>query len=423
MTEKEKRIITVVTVILPSVVISVIFGIMMLLGNLELSADKKMYEAQAARYVKEKYGDSPKLLSSSASHYRKNGGARKVDGIIVFFDGFEVNIDGDRIGDNRQYDEICAAIEEHYINDSELGSSYSGKWTITYCSNDYRSFFTRTYYDGDIEKFVSEAKVTLCGEITYEGYPEKRDEYRKLLTDKMAEINRAFDRTNEKNNDYLDFTIYIHDPTLKLPEMTHKYDRETLFPSYEEYFENIAFAYTGYTFYSSGGHVSRLRTAVYQPEFFEIDEYTAIADDMTPIVSENEIVFEEVDLSDKIVAYPERYKFSHDWEKLKLTTRDHGWKMSLVDHEDYYILLRLDREHYSITDTTVPLIVADQVWAQQENHYYITVGYFDNKHYDYEEGDWYYMDDDNLYLYINSSKYLSFGNSGQYDWILTFSDE
>ena len=263
-------------------------------------------------------------------------------------------------------------------------------------------------FDGDIEKFISDARPILSASITYEGYPEKYDEYRQLLNDKLSEIQNAF------YNDRLDVHIYVHNPDLNLAEMPYKAIISSMtytLPRYEEYMELIAFGHSSYKEYSND------EAKVFQAEFYEIDEYTAVSDDRQPILSEDEVVFEKVDLSNDTTVHRGRFKST---EEKDLTIRNEGLKIELSGHGHYNTFLRLDRNHYDITDSTVPLLVADNYTGnhQYSRRYYLTVGYNNQELTDTNYDDWYYLDDDYLYLYITSI-HSDFNSE---NWVLTFSD-
>ena len=415
------------------IIFGIIFGILLLLvgyicwairggydGNIAL-AFKTRAEIRKARsivkeYVMDKYGDEAKIIGTKA-HFGGGGwftGPLYLDAVEVSLPGYRVMIKGDTVCDDRQYKEICAAVQERYFDDTDLGSSYTGGVSVLFSEvtgiNEGGYHCTSVYFDGDIESFLRHSRARLGASFVYEGYPEKYGDYRKLLEDKLSELEYYF-------NDDMTVTIHIKNPELDLPEMPYahtsngnnKIQRD---PQYDEFMELIACAYID--------HYDR---EVIQVDFREIDEYTAVSDNSRPIRSKDEITFEQVDLSDNTTVCRGRFKYDYHKDENILTTRDTGWRINLADRRVYAVFLRLDREHYNITDTTIPLIVADLTLRDnplsefETKRYYLTVGYGNYFDVDTNPDDWYYLDD--KYLYLRISRVQSDLND---DWILTFSD-
>lgn len=385
-------------------------------------------KAAAKEYIEEKYGEKAVFSESKPITYSPEimFAPSIFAGISFQADGYEVRVyyndhdlaaelaDGECfICDNRQYDDICTAFEEKYLNDTILGASYKLNGLsldFNECSG-YKDAlsFTSGYFDGDIEKLLRGSDAKISASVTYEGYTEKRGEYRKLLNDKLYEI---YDIMGQNASVF----IYIHDPALSLPEMPYKaVDKARIQaePRYEDYMELIAYGYTANpSEFDKYPHV-------FMTEWYEIDEYTSISDDLNPIRWEADFVFRQVDMSDNTVAYRGRYKHDDRADKNILTVRDNGYRVHFNDSRRLdNIFLRLDREHYNITDKTIPLITAD--WDGKR--FYLTVGYGngENTVVDTNYEDWYYLDDEFLYLYINSLHSDFFGYTDE--WILTFSD-
>lgn len=430
MSKKKKIIIT---------VISVIGGIIVLLGiyicwaiwggydgNIALAfqtnAERIKARSTVKEYIMDKYGEEAKIIS--VKEHMGGGGffgpPLHLDAVEVFLPGYSVFIDGDTVCDNRQYEEICSAVQERFFDDADLGSSNTGSLSVFYSEAEgisedaYHS--TSVYYDGDIESFLRRSDAGLGAEFVYEGYPDKSGDYRKLLEDKLDDLKYYF------NDNALTVTIHVKNPGLDLPEMP--YARETnhdnkmrQVPMYDEFMELIACAYINHSDFKP------YNCTVLQPEFRQIDEYTAVSDNATPIRSDKEITFEQVDLSDNTTVYRGRYKYDDRKDKNILTTRDTGWRIELADRKLYSVFLRLDREHYNITDTAIPLIVADLTRRDnplsdwETKRYYITVGYGNYVNVDTNLDDWYYLDDKYLYLRISHVQ-----SDLDTNWVLTFSD-
>lgn len=384
--------------------------------DIEANTAAPAAKASAIKYVNEKYGEKPTVLSTKPIFHIVGymfGSGKSFVGTSVNFDGYTVKVyDNGIICDNRQYDDICAAFEEKYFNNTDLGLTYD----LSGLSIDFNEAeiykgdegeYTSKYFDGDIEKLLSGSDAEISASVTYEGYFEKCDEYRKLLNDKLYEI---YDIVGERSCVF----IYIHNPNLALPEMPYKAVDKARFNAklrYEDYMELIAYGYT-----TDPSEFDKY-PHVYMTEWYDIDEYTSISDDLDPIRSEYDFVFEQVDLSDNTNVYRGRYKYDDRADKNILTIRDGGYNVHFDDSRRLdSIFLRLDRDRYNITDKTIPLIVAD--WDGKR--FYLTVGYGDSENtvVDTNYEDWYYLDEKYLYLYITSLHSDFYPN----EWRLTFSD-
>lgn len=357
-------------------------------------------KAAAAGYIEKKYGE--KAVFSKAEPITRASGyifpERYFVGIELTADNYTVmvyfNEDEPVIIDDRQYDEICSAVKEHFFDDKSLGYSYEiNNFSLDFYKkledgiHDRRDTrFTSVYFDGDIEKFLREATAEISADVTYEGYPEKRNEYRNILNNKLEYIYPFFGE--EGSLVYL----FIHDPNVNLPEIKNKYvnsSRIYHIPRYEEYMELIACGYT-----------SKDGIKVLQTEWYDIDEFTAISCEFSPVLSDNAFIFGETDLSDNTTVYRGVYKYDDRAEENILQIRDISYIVDLTDRKSggNTVFLRLDRNHYGITDKTVPLLVADGTGNWQGKRLYTSIGYGS---YDSKELDWYYFDDNYIYLYIN----------------------
>lgn len=356
-------------------------------------------KAAAAGYIEKKYGE--KAVFSKAEPITRASGyifpERYFVGIELTADNYTVmvyfNEDEPVIIDDRQYDEICSAVKEHFFDDKSLGYSYEiNNFSLDFYKkledgiHDRRDTrFTSVYFDGDIEKFLSEATAEISADVTYEGYPEKRDEYRNILNNMLEYIYPFFGE--EDSQVYL----FIHDPNVNLSEVKNKYvnsSRIYRIPRYEEYMELIACGYT-----------SKDGINVLQTEWYDIDEFTAISCEFSPVLSDNAFIFGKTDLSDNTTVYRGLCKYDGAEENI-LQIRDIGYIVDLTYRKSggNTVFLRLDRNHYGITDKTVPLLVADGTGNWQGKRLYTSIGYGG---YDSKELDWYYLDDNYLYLYIN----------------------
>ena len=385
-----------------------------ILLKIQAKAELPKAERKAVAYIKKKYGETPDILSSEPLSVGVSWKLfeRMIYAYKININGYSVIVEGETVVDDRQYEEICAAVTDKYFDDKRLGSSF----TVNHLSVGFpgeiirHGEYTSAYFDGDIEKFIAETDPAVRISVTYEGYSEKRGEYRQLISDKFTELNNAVKG--------LTMSVFIHDPELDLPKMSHKAnDSSSVWsaPKYEEYMELIAC-----------GISEKDGAAIYQTGFYEIDKYTAVSDDVTPIISKDEITFEPVDLSDNTTAYRMLGYDSKKDRNAFLTTRSDGWRIELADRKLYNILLRLDRKHYGIKDSTIPVLVSDVEKVlpperlKETHRFYTSVGYgavSADGHIAADTRDWYYLDDEYLYLWI-----YSYPSNLSNEWYLTFSD-
>lgn len=362
----------------------------------------------AAKYIEEKYGekvgfsDYKVLTDSSGIMFAPS----YFVGIEFIGEDYSVRVYIDdkskEISDNKQYGEICSAVKEHYLYDDALGSSHTEEsFSLDFDFSGYRNEFTSEYFDGDIEGFINKTAPKLVAKITYEGYPEKYGEYRELLTAKLEHILSDFDSRSSS------VYFYVHNPDIDLPEVKNKYENSSRIyhiPRYEEYMELIA---TGY--------IDGQKARVAQTDWYDIDSFTAISCEVSPVASDSDFIFREVDLSDNTAAYRGVYMYDDRANENVLQIRDAGYEVDFTDRREkgITVFLRLDREHYNITENTVPLLIADGEGDWEGKRLYTSIGY---GNYDSKEDDWYYLDDDYLYLYIDGT-YIDL-----WDAYLTFSD-
>lgn len=375
-------------------------------------------KSAAVKYVEEKYGDRPKKILGTESIYSIRGpiiGTPCFEGVAVKLDVCEVRVlfdedtgelKKDCITDNRQYNEINTAVKKYVFDDEKLGSSYEGYARVYFSSYSDEWEFTSVYFDGDAEKFIKAVKPQISADITYEGYPEKRDEYRELIDNKINEIKKYF------YIDGTDIAIYVHNPELDLPEGRNKSKNYNEGSSvggikqigYESYLELIAYGYTGH-------HGENI---IIQTQFCDVDGYTAISNQRVPMSSSRAFVFEETSLDD---TYEYRSSYSrNDSDENNLKIRDKAYKIRFGDKKYDEILLRLDRNYYNITENTIPLLVVSAEENGEVKRLYRCLGY---GQYDSGMFDWQYLDDNYLYLHIDSisvssywdNVYLAFSDS------------
>lgn len=352
-------------------------------------------KSKAKAYIKEKYGDSP-LVRSAEPVY--SGGFMfdkgRLCGAVVHFNGFDVLVADDKITDNRQYDEIAAAFTEKYLSAEEIYSkveeqTVSFDFGVRVSSNTYNEF-NSSYFDGDISKFLGMTSPELIVKLEGLGFHEKRDETPALLYEMLGQI---YNSTKGDIRVYM----YVYDPELDLPDMPledSSYSSLRYPPKrYDDYMELIA-----------AGSIDRDglsdKIIVQQPSFYIIDEFTAISDyDVaSPITSEKDFFFTPKDFSDNTAVYRGRYKYDDRAEENVLTIKENGIYCG-VSARLHDFILRLDREHYGITDNTIALRVTPPVTAEKwyGKQLYVSFGY---NGYDCDENHWYYMDENYLYLYV-----------------------
>lgn len=367
-----------------------------------LSAKRK-----AAAYIKEKYGDSPLVHSSdpvySGGFMFSKGTLR---GAVVHFNGFDVLVADDMITDNRQYGEIVDAFTEKYLSVNEIYSeveecTVSLDFGVRVSSLTYNDF-NDSYFDGDISKFLTAMNPKLIITLEGEGYHEKRDETPALLYEMLGQIY------NSTGGDIRVYA-YVRDPELDLPDMPLEDNgyRALRYPPkrYDDYMELIAAG-------SIDRHELSDNIIVQQPLFYIIDEFTAISDyDVASrITSEKDFFFTPKDFSGNTTVYRGIYKYDDHAEENILAIKENGIYCG-VNTRLHDFILRLDREHYGITDNTIALRVTPPVTAEKwyGKQLYVSFGY---DGYDCDENHWYYMDDKYLYLYV---PYLCSDLSGFYD--------
>ena len=414
---KAKRLMFIPVFIAAAALIILIFRIVfpIIIQNMDLMAAKQ----SAAEYIADKYGVSDK---PSSSEFIYTGGGlfgppRRVAATKVDFEGYSVIMNDGVMCDNRQYGDICDAIKKEFIDDKSLGASFTGeaKPIFAVLPETDCSEYTADHFGGNIRQFLGKNPAALSAYITYEGYPEKRDKYRDILNDKFSCLSKVFDGENSN------ITLLVKSPGLELPKSEHKLTDETKkypIPRYEDYMELLACGYMGVqNFFEED------KTKVYSTEFYELDEYTAVSDEVQPITDASEVNYETVDLSDNTTALRGRYRYDSHANEETLNIRNSGIKISLNGRGAYNMLVRLDREHYNIDKDTVPLIVSDFETRDPNsfdsfvlNRYYLTVGYKLSDMTDANYDDWYYLDDKYLYLYISSVQ--SDFNSN--DFVITF---
>lgn len=351
--------------------------------------------SKAAAYIKEKYGDSPFILSADPVY---SGGflfdRGRLLGAVVHFNGFDALVAEDQITDNRQYGEIVAAFTEKYLSGNEIYSevtecTVSFDFGVRASSMNYNDFNSR-YFDSDISEFLGLTNPKLIVTLEGRGFHEKRAETPALLYETLERIYRS---TGGEIRVY----AYVYDPEADLPDMLLEYNPNSAlrYPPkrYDDYMELIAAG-------SIDRHELTDEIVVQRPSFYEIDAFTAISDnDITShITSEQDFFFAPADFSENTTVYRGRYKYDDHAEENVLTIRENGLYCG-INTRLHDFILRLDREHYDITDNTIALRVTSPATAEKwvGKRLYISFGY---DGYDSDEYHWYYMDDKYLYLYV-----------------------
>lgn len=391
---KKKKILTIVFSAVALAIIALLISSWCVRNNqpaefLKIASDKK----KAAAYVTEKYGDSPSVLSADPVYH---GGflfsKGKLCGTVVHYNGFDVLVKEDRITDDRQYDDIVAAFKEEYLLLDDIYSEVSDctvafDFHVTVYSLTYQEFCGK-YFDGDISEFLKTTKPDLLITLDGEGFREKRDETPELLYELLNKISSALDKN-------LRVYAYVRDPELDLPDMPMEdsADRHLRFPPkrYDDYMELIASAVL---------EKNAAEITVQQPSFYDIDEFTAISDfdAASRITSGWDFAFSHVDYSQNTTVYRGIYRFDNRAEENVLTIRENGLYCG-VNTRLHDFILRLDKEHYGITDSTIALRIAPPAFSKKfkDKQYYVSFGY---DSYDCDEKHWYYADDKYLYLYV-----------------------
>ena len=248
--------------------------------------------------------------------------------------------------------------------------------------------FSGAYFDGDVDKYLSQEQPEIAVYLSGDGYSEKHDETPQILKELVTNIidSAPADVT---------FRAYISNPETAFSEMKHKVNFQNVrYPpvKYEDYMKLISYAYA----VKENGKTD---INICQTQFYDIDEYTAISDDNidTHILSEQDFTFRPVIYEDTKV-YRGIYKYDYRAEENILSIRKEGISVSLQERLHHFIL-RLDREHYQIKENTIALRIGQftdgSSWDGKA--LYVSFGYAP---YDSDNNHWYYMDDDYLYLYV-----------------------
>ncbi|MBD5141532.1 MAG: hypothetical protein HDT25_09005 [Ruminococcus sp.] len=369
----------------------------------EVFIETNSAKKSAEEYYLEKYGEKLNITKTDpffTGGFLFDNGTLK--GIEVYSGDVLVYVSDEYITDNRQYNEICAAFSDKFITDERLGTDVETEmFSIDMGhSGGYRDLgqCTDVYFDGDIEAFLKKSGASVDIWANYTGYHEKISDYPNLLEKKLDELEAALPGG-------INVSITVSDPTLDLPEMQHKYSGGGFikhFPKYEEYMKLIACCEMN-VFYDTITQNAQNERKIYQPSFFNIDEYTAISVNNIDkhIKSAEDFVFTPVDFSDKTIAHRGKYKYDDRAEEEQLTIRREGYNIYPTNSNEAY-MLRLDRQHYNIGENTVPLMVTDIIEEDswQRKRFYISLGYCPPV--DCDDDCWYYMDDKYMYLYISS---------------------
>lgn len=354
-----------------------------------IKQERTVKEAHTAvvEYYTEKYGTSPSITETEPIRIGKMGVtfATVFSGYVVFHEeSCKIIYYNGKCFDTKQYDEICAAAAEAYFKDDDIGEitdcdiklsfmahtgvtrsySYGNEWNID------REKYISEYFEGDIERFLSEIPHTMKAYVTYSGSSEKYDSYRGLLENKLNTLNDICDEAY----------LYIKDDNAEFKQNVHfsKINNKIYLPYAHDYMEHIAI-----------GHLSEDIT-VYQTLWHEADEYTSVSD----ITSEKELEYGE-------------YIFSPTelYNNCKAVCRTKGRDNAFIINKAYYvdlksendIFLRLDREHYGINESTIPLIV----YHDGKRLIYETAGWVSDKIYEHDDRSWFYLDDENMYLMLD----------------------
>lgn len=393
---KKKKILIITLSAIGILIIAIVMAIVCSAANRPGEfTETRSAKRKAVDYIKEKYGDSPRVSSVEPVY---SGGFMfdrgKLRGVVVHFNDFDVLVADDKVTDNRQYDEIVAAFTEKYLSVNEIYSeveelAVSFDFGVRVSSKNY-SDFTDRYFNGDISKFLNRTNPKLIVTLEGRGFHEKKDETPALLYDTLEQIYRS---TGGDIRVY----AYVYDPELDLPDMPMEDDGNysLRYPPkrYDDYMELIAAG-------SIDRHELSDSIIVQQPSFYTIDEFTAISDyDVASrITSEKDFFLTPKDFSENTTVYRGRYKYDDHAEENVLTIKETGLYCG-VNTRNHDFILRLDREHYGIKDNTIALRVTPPVTAEKwyGKQLYISFGY---DGYDTDENHWYYMDDKYLYLYV-----------------------
>ncbi|MGN1090136.1 MAG: hypothetical protein ACI4Q6_07000 [Huintestinicola sp.] len=352
--------------------------------------------SRAVKYYSDKYGKAPDITEISPIY---SGGFMFDNGTLLAMKvstsegDIIVETDDGIITDNIQYDEIVDAVRERYVdtaallsecNDSSIYILFNSPENQV-CDGVYDDVTSR-YFDGDIEAFLKAEQPYISLNMSGMGYSGRNEEYPDMIKSEL-------DRLYETVPCGISASVTVFDPELQLPEMPDKSFRDG--EKYSEYMELIA---KGSMVTDENGEAS---TVISQKHFYDIDEFTAISVDYTDhwITSHDDFTFEKTDLSELLTVHPGRYKYDYRKDENILTIRPEGLYLELDEERRLDdCLIRLDREHYNITDNTMALMVTEKLdgsaWDGQR--LYVSFGY---EGYECDGELWYYLDDKYYYLY------------------------
>lgn len=367
----------------------------------------------AKEYMREKYGDSPLIIDTDPIY---SGGFMfdrgNLEGILINYNGFQAEVVNGEVRDNRQNEDIIAAFDKKYLRNNELFSEMTGtSVSLLFADAETGADLTSIYFDGNIDEFLRAAKPRISVRASGVGYAGKNEEA-------PVEIRKMLENISAACPDEYSIFIKVTDPQKDLPEMPNKHGSGGLkYPpdAYEEYMELMAYGEAHSDSNDSGINI-------YQTHFYDIDDYTAISavDAEAPLTSMREVYFEKVNYSENLTAYRGVYKYDDHADENILTIRPEGFTAKIGDRRQPF-LLRLDRKHYEIGDSTIALRVTDTLKnsAWQGKRLYVSLGFYP---YDCDFDSWYYITDDYLYLYVPYSSSDLMGLDGCQPCQIAFAD-
>ncbi|MDE7293498.1 MAG: hypothetical protein K2N72_03645 [Oscillospiraceae bacterium] len=394
MNAKIKKIIITITIVIVTAALLVVFCLWLSFGkDLEIKAalETEPAKVRAQEYFVNNYGEELKIARTEPYIPGSFFYGHSFEGIIVYPEegDWSILVRDDYIADNRQYDEITEGFKEKYFGDVRLAEINETEIFMHFRrrpeDGDTFHKFTEVYYDGDIEKFLDKVQPDVRFGASYESDSEKPydpEDYRGYIKEKLAAL-KASSKGEVKGD------IYIYEPAVGDPQMPCIF-RDEIWGSL------------------SGNNGSRKgEIKIYEKNLMKEDGIAYVYDQR----DNKYLELKSVDLSENILT-----DFAESDTALQI--REKGYAMNTSGYDGVY--LRLDREHYNITDCTVPLLVTENTDGRRVSYRLDGNG----RYY------WHsccYMNDKYLYIYIEDllglGQYLAFADLDEEEFAEFFSVE
>ncbi len=344
----------------------------------------------ASEFIKNKYGE--KLYVEKTEPYYSTGSLfSQLAGTIVYSeDGYIVVVTDGGCSDDKQYELIKSDFCDKYLIGSALGLPVNYE---AYLFEPIEGHFcTEELYNGDIASFLQAVGDDVRVNVDYKVTVDDMQDYKTIAENIFSDI--------DTDCNYCHGNMRIFDADACGEE------------DYESYKSSVFNRKLSCEYYSG------VKSSFVETKFIEVDSFTA----SYSCRSGQAFSLTEKDMSDNTEAYP---AYSENAQPLRI--RDIAYNFN-VDN-NYDLFLRLDRDHYNITEKTVPLMVSDVIdyntyyqrsgdWVGRRSYYSVDYPPYAPQSVESSPilGCDYFLDQDYLYLYIgcmkvdNLSAYLAFAD-------------